>query len=66
MKNFIRKFFRKTRKEKLIYTSFSNLFDNYPLEKQEKLLIEIAQEANKEQRELINRYDRTIEPLRKD
>jgi len=46
MKNFIRKFFRKNKKKKkLIYTSFSNLFDNYPLEKQEKLLIEIAQEA---------------------
>jgi len=64
MKEFIKKLFIK--KNTKLYDNFYDFCINYPEEKKKGLFIKAIKEANKEQRDLIDRYDRTIKPLRKD
>ncbi|MBU1289831.1 hypothetical protein KKG85_01120 [Patescibacteria group bacterium] len=59
------KFGRKEKDTKPHYGSFY-AFSNYSPERQKEILTQAAKEANKEQRDLINRYDKTIKPIQKD
>ncbi|MCG2809287.1 MAG: hypothetical protein L6275_03010 [Candidatus Portnoybacteria bacterium] len=63
LKNYY-KFGKKGKDAKPHYGSFY-AFSNYSPKKQKEMLTEAAQEANKEQRDLINKYDRTVKPIQK-
>lgn len=65
MMKFIKKNFGNHKKDTESYNSIYDFFVNCPEDKKKGLFMKAIKESNKEQRELIERYDKTIGRLQK-
>ena len=68
IKKLLKNYYKFGKKEKDVKPHYGSFyaFSNYSPERQKEMLTKAAKEANKEQRDLIERYDRTIGRFQKD
>ena len=66
MMEFIKKLFTRHKKDTESYNSIYDFCVNYPEDKKKKLFMKAIKESNKEQRNLIKQYDKTIGRFQKD